>query len=108
MQKPYTVRLAARQFTTTGDYQVYTAPSGFTTILRHAIIFNADQTAQILDLYVALVSPTGNVRIYRGSVAPTTVVAMDLRQVLLPGDIVHFLPAGTGGSVMLTGYQFAS
>jgi len=108
MQKPYTVRLAAAQYTTTGDKVVYTTPTGFTTVLRHAIIYNNDAGSATMDLYVALVSPSGNVHIYRALVTATSSVLLDMRQVLLPGDVVHLSVGGSGGGVMLTGYQFTS
>lgn len=105
MSAPYTRRLGAVRLESLSVAAMFTAPGSYVTILRDLVICNFTSAAVDTFLSVKPVSGSAYYLLALKGMAAGTTSHLDLRQEMLPGEILQFqLAAGTGATCMATGY----
>jgi len=104
MAIPYTRRLIAAQFTTTGTQTIFTADAAFHYVVRDIVVTNGDLGPHDDQVYIRL--PNGeNVNLLLLEQMPAaSTVHWDGRQALEPGDELRFVRGGPFQAIAVTGY----
>jgi hypothetical protein len=97
----YTKRLATGTLTGAGDTAVFTAPVGSTTVLRDIRITSEASGSNVAGLYVA----GSGVLFWAAATAAQQNFGIELRQVILPSEVIHINVGGGTWGYYLTGYE---